>query len=109
MQIDIHTKNVDLNAPLRTFIEEKLGDLEHVLGNLDPIHMRVEVGIPSNHHQSGQIYYAEANLTIGGDLLRADSKNYDLHTAIVDVKDELRVQIKRYKERLRDKQRKPRA
>lgn len=100
MNIDISAKNLELNAPLREFIEEKIGDIEHLLGQSHPAHVRVEVGIPSHHHASGQIFYAEANITVsGGHLIRAQSTNYDLYAAIVDVKNDLKIQIKKFKEK----------
>ena len=103
MQIDIHAKNIELNPPLRVFIEEKIGDLEHLIGRSGPAHAKVEVGIPSHHHASGSIFYAEVNLTIAGShLLRAQATNYDLHAAIVDARDELKVQIKKFKDRDRN-------
>ena len=107
MQIDIHAKNIDLNQPLRTFIEEKMSDLEHLMGGVGATQARIEVGVPSHHHQSGPIYYCEINLTVGGHLLRGQAENYDLHSAIVDVKDEMKVQIKKFKEKLQDKDRQP--
>ena len=107
MQIDIYTKNIELNAPLRAFIEEKIGDLEHVLGNVGPALARVEVGIPSQHHNTGAIYYAEVNLDFNGKALRAESTNFDLHAAIVDVKDDMKAQISRFKERKHDATRHP--
>ncbi|HXK37082.1 MAG TPA: ribosome-associated translation inhibitor RaiA [Candidatus Paceibacterota bacterium] len=107
MQIDIRTQNLELNGPLRTFIEEKMRDIERLLGDVGPVHARIEVGIPSAHHQTGPIYYAEANIDINGTLLRAESKNYDMHAAIVDVKEELKILVKKFKERLTEKERKP--
>jgi len=108
MNIDIHSKNIELNAPLREFIEEKMADVEHLLGDVGAEQMHVEIGIPSQHHNKGAIYYAEANLTIsGGHLLRAEATNYDMHSAIVDIKDDLKVQIKKFKERLTDAHRVP--
>ena len=100
MQVDIYAKNLELNAPLREFIEEKMNDIERLLGRSGTAQATVEVGIPSHHHAKGSIFYAEVNLTIaGGHLLRAQATNYDLHAAIVDVKDELKVQIKKFKEK----------
>jgi ribosomal subunit interface protein len=108
MQIDIHAKGLELNAPLRTFIEEKSADVEHLLGDYGDAVMKWEVGLPSQHHQSGPIFYAEANITLGGGpLLRAEASNYDLHSAIVDVKDELKILIKKFKERREDAERHP--
>jgi putative sigma-54 modulation protein len=107
MQVDIHAQNIELNAPLRAFIEEKMADIEHLFGDIGQAHAHVEVSIPSNHHQSGPIYRAEANITINGTLLRAEASNYDLHSAVVDVKDELKVQVKKFKEKLQEKERQP--
>ncbi len=109
MQTDIHAKGLELNAPLRTFIEEKTADLEHLVGDLGEVRIKWEVGLPSHHHQSGPVFYAEANLTIGAHLLRAEANNHDMHSAIVDVKDDLKVQIKKFKERAEDSQRQPAA
>ena len=107
MQTDIHAQNIELNATLRAFIEEKMSDLEHLLGNVGAVRANIEVGIPSNHHQSGPIYYAELNLNVGAHLLRTEATNYDLHSAIVDVKDEMKVQIKKFKEKQQEKERQP--
>ena len=108
MQIDIHAKGLELNAPLRTFIEEKTADLEHVLGDQPEARIKWEVGLPSQHHNSGPIFYAEANVSFpGGPLLRAEAANHDMHSAIVDVKDELKIQIKKFKERLTEGERQP--
>jgi ribosomal subunit interface protein len=107
MHIDIHAKNIELNAPLREFIEEKMADLEHTLANLGEVSARVEVGIPSQHHNSGPIFYAEANIKTPGQLFRAEANHHDLHAAIVEVKDELKGQVTRFKDKIREEQRQP--
>lgn len=101
MKIDITTKNIDLDNPLRVFIEEKIGGLEHVIGDTN-VEARVEIGKPSNHHHSGPIFYAEANISLGGTLLRAEKQHEDLRSAIVDVKEALHIQITKFKEKHRD-------
>ena len=98
MKIDISTKNITLDEPLRVFIEDKIGGLDHLIGNGDG-QARVEIGKPSEHHRSGDIFAAEVNLTLGGKLLRATCAHEDLRNAIVDVKDELQTQIKKFKEK----------
>lgn len=84
-----------------------MADIEHLIGDAGPAQAQIEVGIPSQHHNSGQIYYAEANLNIAGKLLRAEATNFDLHSAIVDVKDDLKVQVKKFKEKITEAQRQP--
>lgn len=107
MNIDIHAQNIELNAPLREFIEEKMADIEHILSGLGEVAVRVEVGIPSQHHHSGPIFYAEANVTTPGQLFRAEASHHDLHAAIVEVKDELKNQVSRFKDKMREEQRQP--
>jgi len=106
MKIDISTKNISLDEPLRVFIEDKIGGLDHLIGNGDG-QARVEIGKPSEHHRSGDIFSAEVNLTLGGKLLRATCAHEDLRNAIVDVKDELQTQIKKFKEKRTDLERQP--
>ena len=102
MRIDISTKNITLDEPLRIFIEEKIGGLEHLIGNSTGL-AKVEIGKPSEHHRSGDIFSAEVNLSLGGKLLRATCTHEDLRNAIVDVKDELQVQIKKFKEKMTER------
>ncbi len=98
MNIEITTKNITLDNPLRVFIEQKIGGLEKLIGS-GPSSIRVEVGIPSKRHKTGPIFYAEANLKIGGKLLRAEATHKDLRTAIDETRDDLHMQIKKLKER----------
>jgi putative sigma-54 modulation protein len=105
MNIDIHAENIELNAPLRTFIEEKMSDLDRTVSRLGEYSARVEVGIPSQHHNTGPIFYAEVNLKTPSHLFRAEATHHDLHAAIVDVKDDLKNQIAKFKDRLREEHR----
>lgn len=106
MKIDITYKNITSDEPLKVFIEDRIGGLEKFLGS-GPIEARVEIGLPSKHHRSGKIYYAEVNLKIGGKLLRATCQHEDLRNAIVDVKTELQGEIKKFKDKKRDLSREP--
>jgi len=108
MKIDISTKNMTLDEPLRVFIEDKIGGLDHLIGNSNG-QAKVEIGMPSKHHRSGEVFYAEVNLFIGGKLLRASCSHEDLRNAITDVKDELQIQIKKFKEKSTDLSRQPKG
>ena len=104
MKINIFYKNITADKPLELFIEEKIGGLEKYLnGSADA---RVEIGLPSKHHRSGPVFYAEVNIKMGGRLLRAEAQNKDLRTAVLDVKEELQRQIKDFKEKSNDLSRK---
>lgn len=101
MKIDISTKNITLDSALDEFVREKIGGLDHLIGNSDG-QARVEIGKPSEHHRSGNVFSAEVNLSLRGKLLRATCSHEDLYNAITDVKDELQVQIKKFKEKRTD-------
>ncbi|OGM96876.1 MAG: ribosomal subunit interface protein [Candidatus Yanofskybacteria bacterium RIFCSPHIGHO2_02_FULL_41_11] len=101
MKIELYGRNIKLDEPLKIFVEDKIGGLERFVGQ-GPIEARVEIGLPSKHHRSGRIYYAEVNLKIGGKLLRATCQHEDLRNAIVDVRNELQGEIKKFKDKKRD-------
>jgi putative sigma-54 modulation protein len=110
MKIIVQATNFKLDKALHDFIDEKIGDLERALGSADneSVEARVEIGKPSGHHKKGDVFYAEVNLKMPGKLLRATSENWDLRLAITEVKDDLQRQIRKYKEKVIAKNRRPR-
>ncbi|MEX2090633.1 MAG: ribosome-associated translation inhibitor RaiA [Candidatus Paceibacterota bacterium] len=106
MKIIISTKNISLDEPLENFVREKIGGLDKLIGN-DKSEAKVEIGKPSRHHKSGRVFRAEANIRMGGVLMRASCEHEDLRNAIVDIKDELQEQIRKFKEKRTDLARMP--
>ena len=106
MKINIDTKNISLDEPLRVFVKEKIGGLEKYLKG-GTVEAHVEIGKASRHHRTGLVFFAKANLKIGGKLLRAHVFHDDLRAAITEVKDDLQLQIKKFKEKRKDLARKP--
>ncbi len=104
MRIDISTKNMTLDEPLRIFIEEKIGGLDRLIGN-DKGQAKVEIGKPSEHHRTGFIYYAEINLKVGSKLFRGVAEHADLHTAVDFARNEIEEQIKKDRTKIRDSHR----
>jgi len=98
MEIIIKSKDITLTEPLKVFIEQKIGSLERLLKNIKPpILIEVEVGRETKHHRKGDVYYAEGQISLPGTILRSSAKKDDLRLAIVEVKDDLQRQIKKYK------------
>ena len=98
MQIDLYAKNMKLDEPLRVFVEDRIGGLDKIIGH-DKSTARIEIGLPSKHHRSGRIFYAEINLKMDGRLLRANCQHEDMRNAIVDAKNELQRQITKLKDK----------
>lgn len=98
MKILIKATNFDLTPSIESQIHEKLGSIEKFIPEgTEPLEMRVEVGLTSTKHTSGDIFRAEANLRIHSDILRSEAVGKDIFMAINEVKDQLQRIVKRYK------------
>ncbi len=106
MQINIKATNVDLTPKIKDYIQEKMDMLEKYLGNIDVIRANFEVEMTTRHHAKGEIYRAEVNLVVPGDILRVEKTEKDLFKAIDKVKDHLMRSIRRHKEKRIDRRRK---
>ena len=105
MQINIKATNIDLTEKIKDYIQEKMDMLEKYLGNIDVIRVNFEVEMTTRHHTKGEIYRAEANLVVPGDILRVEKTEKDLFKAIDKVKDHLMRSIRRHKEKRIDRRR----
>jgi putative sigma-54 modulation protein len=107
MKIILHAKNLELTPAIRDYVDEKIGSIAKFLNepNEDLIEARVEVSRPSRHHHEGDVFYAEVNLKMGKNLMRATYEHNDPHVAIDRVRDEIERQIKKFKEKRSEKER----
>jgi len=97
--IEIKAKNIELTEAIRSYVEERVMTLEKLCEKYSPCDVRAEVRKDSNHHQKGEIYTAELNMTLPGGVLRAESTKEDLYAAIDEAKDDLKRQLVDRKER----------
>lgn len=68
----------------------------------------VEIEKTTHHHLKGEIFRAEANLRVPiKGLLRVEKTEKDIYKAIDKVKDHLKEEITRYKEKLRERGSRP--
>ncbi|MBM5789811.1 ribosome-associated translation inhibitor RaiA [Candidatus Parcubacteria bacterium] len=96
--------NMELTDAIRAYVDEKIEQLRRICGDFDPADdLKMEVGKSTQHHAKGPYYHAEMHLVLPGKELRAVHEGEDLYEAIDNVKDQLRRQIKEYKDRLKDK------
>ncbi len=88
---------MELTDGIRKHINEKIGGVKKFFPSDEkggvgaPAIARVEVGLISTHHKSGNIFRAEANLSLPGNFIRAEAEADDLYHAI----DMVRVKIER--------------
>lgn len=97
MKVNIKATNAKLNPEAREIIEEKVTGLMKYYGNI--IEANVEVGITTFHHQKGDIYRAEVNLVVPRTTLRAEAETDDIAKSMNEVRDKLKVELIKYKEK----------
>ena len=105
MQVKRKATKIQISDKTKSYIEEKMNMLEKYLGDIPVINCDFEVGLATAGHHKGEIYRAEVNLNLPGELLRVEKTEKDLSKAIDKVKDHLARSIRRYKEKRVDKKR----
>lgn len=99
MKIIIKTTNIKLTPAIEDYINQKVGGLDKFLNYVEEElkEARVEIGRTTKHHQKGDIFRAEVNLSLGNKVLRSEAEEWDIKAAIDAVKDELEQEIKKYR------------
>lgn len=102
MQINIKATKTELTPAIKDYIEKKMDMLEKYLGDVKPTDVHFEVELTTSHHHKGDIYRAEVNMSVPGELLRIERTEDDLYKAIDSVKDHMKDAIIKYKEKRRE-------
>lgn len=102
MNINIKATNIELTDAIREYVEKRLEGLDKLLSNeQEEVVVQVEVGKTTNHHKSGDIFMAEANVRGDGKYLRASAETADLYASIDKVRDQVFGEAKRIKSKER--------
>lgn len=105
MRIQLKAIGFELTPALNQFIEEKFRSLEKFLSSWDEndsVILRIEVSKTTKHHQKGMVFYAEATLDLPKNVLRVEETNEDMRAAIEKLKDRLKSDLLKVKEKLND-------
>ena len=104
MKIIIRTKNIELTKSFKNFIEEKIGSLKKFIDILKKEENKntlaevfFETQKESKHHNKGQVFRSEAMILLPGKKIVAQSAGDDLLLTVVEIKDKLQQEIKKYK------------
>lgn len=102
MQINIKATGLDLTPAVRVYIENKIGSLDKFLKRFEAqgeVKAEIEIARTTRHHRKGNIFYAETNLYLPKRTIRAEHSDWDVRVAINMVKDKLKLEIQKYKDR----------
>lgn len=108
MEMHIKTTNLTLTPMIEKWVLDKIATLNKFITNLDKkgvVECWVEIGKTTKHHRKGDVFKAEINISLPGNLLRVDVVEKNLKLAIARAKDEMQRQLKKYKGGMQAKQR----
>lgn len=94
IQTEVKATGLELTPAIKGYIEEKVGQLEKLVDtSTGGVRAEVEVGKTTDHHKHGDIFKAEINLYVNGNVYRAVATTSDLYAALDEMKDEVARQI----------------
>lgn len=106
MKINIESTGLDLTPSIKTYIETKLTPLGRIIKRFEAkgeITAFIEVGRSTKHHKHGDVFRASIDIEVPGRKLFAENESPDLRTAIDMVKNKIKDDVQKYKEKSTDK------
>ncbi len=95
MLINVQTTGMDMTPAIKEYCEDKVMSLETYCDDI--LSADVNVGLLSNHHQKGKIFFCKIKLEIPGKDLFIEKKAEDLYKAIDKVRDHYKVELEKLK------------
>jgi len=113
MKIIIKTKNIENSESLNSYIEEKLSGLQKFISVLREegdvgktlAEVFVEIEKTTKHHRKGEIFMVKAFINMPGRNIVTEVESDDLFKAVIEAKDNLQAEIRKYKTKNIDKNR----
>lgn len=105
MRITLRQHNFKVTPAFEAYVRQKIVlPVERLLADGDtgdlPI-FNIEVERTTRHHRKGQVYRMEANITIGKKILRAEATDEDPRAACDLLEEELKREIRTFKNKSR--------
>lgn len=100
MNININFTKIDSSEALKSAATEMAESLSTYFEGI--IAVDIDLGRTSDHHEKGDVYYAEYNVSIPGDMVRVSKQSEDLYKAIEKVKDHLKVELEKHKGKMNE-------
>ncbi|MFA6364880.1 MAG: ribosome-associated translation inhibitor RaiA [Candidatus Paceibacterota bacterium] len=102
MKIDIVGNRIELTPALSSFIEKKMSSCANLVKRFDidgSLIIFFSIGNTTKHHKHGEVFIAEAMVHLPGKSIKVECTNTDVYAAIDEVKDGLKIELGKYKEK----------
>lgn len=98
MQIIIKTKNLSSPASIEDLVKKRMASVIKMSSAFkESSELLVELERVTRHHRKGDVFSAEAMINLPGKNLVAKAHGEDLKKLIVEVREELEREIRKYK------------
>lgn len=104
MPVPLKATNIELTPAIQEYVEERVAALQKYYPHI--ISVRAEVELTTRHHHKGDIFRAELNVRVPGQLLRVEKTTSNLYKAIDKAKDHMAEELRRFKGKAETKTRK---
>lgn len=102
MKINIKASQLDLTPALREYVVMKIGSLGKFVKRWEKegeVETWVEVDRTTHHHHKGKVFRAVVDIPLPKRVIRAEEYHVDLRAAIDGVKDKLKIELTKFKEK----------
>lgn len=103
MNVNVQAVGTDMTDAINQYARDKAEGLTKYFENIQQVD--VIVGMNSNHHNKGKVYFAEMKVGVPGNNVFVKKEAEDLYKAIDKVRDHLKVEFEKIKGKMRDKDR----
>ena len=108
MQVHIKATGVDFTPALEKYIIKRIGGLRKFFRRFEAeseVDVYLEIARTTKRHKSGEVFYAEVNVDLHGHTIRVEHSNTDVRAAIDGLKDVLKREVHKYKDKRVSKKR----
>lgn len=107
MKLVVQGVNLAITPSLRRYVDEKIVQAIHRLLSAHSAYPAATIDLQllasTRHHKKGRIWEAVINLSLPGTQIRQKVSSEDVYSAIDELEDILKREIKKYKERSRSR------
>jgi len=99
MKTNIKATSISLTPAISDYVKSKISHLDRLAQNFDDAMANVEVGKTTEHHKTGNYFFAEINIHMDGSNFRKVVDDENLYAAIDLAKDDMEETLSSYLKR----------
>jgi len=100
MNVIVSGQHLKITDAIKEYVEEKCKKVEKYLENITEVNVMLTV---EKTKSEGPIHKADATIYATGKTIRIESEDKDLYAAIDNMADKMERQVRKYKEKLKDR------